>query len=116
MPNLMNLLASTPPAGGSGVKEKVCDQLKTLDAASCDPANDSAGILNGIVGPVIQTLILVVGAVSVVVIVVGGLMYVLSAGDANNTKRAKDTILYAAIGLIIALIAQAIVTFVIGAV
>jgi len=103
------------PSATSGVKEKVCDQLKTLDSESCDTTKDSAGVFQGIVKPIIQTLILIIGGIAVVVIVIGGLMYVLSAGDANNVKRAKDTIMYAAIGLIVALIAQTIVSFVIGA-
>lgn len=53
---------------------------------------------------------------SVLVIVLGGLLYVISAGDANTTKRAKDAILYAVVGLVVAILAQAIVSFVIGAV
>lgn len=107
--------ASTTTGASPEVKDKVCEKLKELDSTSCAADSDSAGILNGVIQPILQTLILVIGAVSVVVIVIGGLMYVLSAGDANNVKRAKDTIMYAAIGLIVALIAQTIVSFVIGA-
>lgn len=110
-------LVSAQASGGStsGVKDKVCNQLKTLDPGSCDPATGNDSIFQGVIQPIIQTLILVIGGIAVVVIVIGGLMYVLSAGDANNVKRAKDTIMYAAIGLIVALIAQTIVSFVIGA-
>ncbi len=112
-----------PPAddnqtGGGGtenaqVKDAVCSQLDKLDQKNCD--DDNSTILNNIVKPIIQTLVLVIGGVAVLIIVVGGFMYILSAGDANNTKRAKDTILYAVIGLVIALFAQAIISFVIGA-
>ncbi len=63
-----------------------------------------------------QILIIVVGGVSVLVIVVGGFLYVVSVGDPNTTKRAKDAILYAVVGLVISLFAQAIVSFVLGAV
>jgi len=103
----LKILATSP-------KDAVCEQLGKLDSGNCDTS--SSDILTGTTQPVIQTLILIVGAASVIVIVVGGLMYVLSAGDANNTKRAKDAIMYAAVGLIVALIAQAIVSFVIGAI
>ena len=104
---LLNLLAATPTLP----KEKACEELERIDRNAC---GDSSGILTGIVQPIIETLILVIGAVSVLVIVVGGLMYVLSTGDPNNTKRAKDAILYAVIGLVVAIFAQAIVSFVIG--
>jgi len=122
-PNATPVFAATAnpnrPAQGGGtgnarVKNDICDQIKRLDNKACQGTNES--LLTNIVKPIIQTLILIIGGVAVLVIVVGGLMYILSAGDANNTKRAKDAILYAIIGLIVALFAQAIVTFVIGAV
>ena len=104
-------------SGGTGnaeVKDAICNQLSQLDSKNCD--DDNTTILNNIVKPIMQALILVIGGVSVLIIVIGGLMYILSAGDANNTKRAKDTIMYAVIGLAVALFAQAIISFVIGAV
>lgn len=68
----------------------------------------------GIVTTIISTLIFVVGAVSVVMIVIGGLRYALSGGDSAGIKSAKDTILYAVVGLVVAILAYAIVQFVIG--
>ena len=64
------------------------------------------GIINGIVGAL--------SLVAVIFIVVGGVNYMTSQGDPGKTKKAKDTILYAAIGLIIAVLAFAIVNFVIA--
>jgi len=66
----------------------------------------------GLITTITQTLIYVTGAVAVVMIVLGGFRYVLSSGDSNSTKAAKDTILYALIGLVIAIFAQIIVSFV----
>ena len=98
----------------------VCDQLKAdnttsqevLKANGCSGAGDSAefsgvivGIINGIVG--------VLGIVAAIFIVVGGVNYMTSQGDPGKTKKAKDTILYATIGLIIAALAFAIVNFVV---
>lgn len=54
------------------------------------------------------------GAISVLMVVIGGLSYVLSAGDPQKTARAKDTILYALIGLAISIMAFVIVRFVLG--
>lgn len=61
----------------------------------------------------INTMIFVVGSIAVLMIIVGGLRYVLSGGDASGIKSAKDTILYSLIGVAIAIMAYAIVNFVV---
>lgn len=63
---------------------------------------------------IVDTLIFVVGAVSVLMIILGGLRYVLSGGDSAGVKGAKDTILYAIVGLVVAAMAYAIVHYVVG--
>ena len=63
---------------------------------------------------IVNTMIFVVGAVSVIMVVVGGLKYTLSGGDSSGIKSAKDTILYAIIGLVIASFAYSIVNFVLS--
>ena len=72
--------------------------------------NDTA--LSGNVGQLVDTLFIVIGAISVIIIIIGGIYYVTSTGDQARIKRAKDTILYAIIGLIVAILAYAIVNFV----
>lgn len=56
----------------------------------------------------------IAAAIAVLMVVIGGLSYVLSAGDPQKTARAKDTILYAVIGLIVSLMSFVIVRFVLG--
>lgn len=68
----------------------------------------------GIVTQVTQTIIYITGAISVIMIVVGGLKYVLSGGDSSGVQSAKNTILYAIIGLVVTLFAQVIVSFVLS--
>ena len=63
-------------------------------------------ILNAIIG--------VLGLVCVVVMIVGGINYMTSGGDSSKVEKGKKTILYGAIGLIICVLAFAIVNFVIG--
>lgn len=70
--------------------------------------------INTAVQTVIEVLIWVVGVAAVIVIIIGGIMYTTSAGDPGKTKRAKDTILYGIIGLVIAVLAYTIVLFVSG--
>jgi hypothetical protein len=70
----------------------------------------------GIFQTVANTLIFIVAAVSVIMLIVGGLRYVLSGGESSAVKGAKDTILYAIIGIVVAALAFAAVTFVTTAV
>lgn len=64
--------------------------------------NDKIG---NVVGNIISAVIGILGLVAVVFIVMGGVQYMTSAGDTTKTKKAKDTILYACIGLAIAALA-----------
>ena len=63
---------------------------------------------------IINAVIGVLGIVCVVVIIIGGINYMTSAGDAGKVKKAKDTILYGVIGLVICVLAFAIVNFVLA--
>lgn len=56
----------------------------------------------------------IAAVIAVLMVVIGGLNYVLSAGDPQKTARAKDTILYAVIGLTVSLLSFVIVRFVLG--
>ncbi len=58
----------------------------------------------------------VIGAISVIMLIWGGLRYILSGGDNKKVTDAKNTILYAIIGLIVAILAFAIVNFVLNAI
>lgn len=62
-------------------------------------------IINAVVG--------VLALVCVIVIIIGGVNYMTSSGDAGKVKKAKDTILYGVIGLVVCVLAFAIVNFVI---
>ncbi len=61
---------------------------------------------------VINVLLYVAGAVAVVMIILGGIKYITSNGDQAHIKAAKDTIMYSVIGLVVAILAFAIIGFV----
>ena len=63
---------------------------------------------------IINTVLGVVAVVAVVFIIVGGVQYITSSGDTGKAMKAKNTIMYAVIGLVIALLAFAIVNFVLS--
>lgn len=69
----------------------------------------------GTINQVTNVLIFIIGAIAVLMIIIGGMRYVLSAGDQSATTSAKNTILYAVIGLVVAFMAYAIVNFVFSA-
>lgn len=71
---------------------------------------------DGVFTRITNTALYAVGIISVIMLIYGGLRYVLSGGDNKKVTDAKNTILYAIIGLIISILAYAIVNFVINAV
>jgi len=68
----------------------------------------------GIFSTITNTLLFILGAISVIMIIIGGLRYVISGGDSAAVTAAKNTILYAIVGVIVAILAYAIINFVIG--
>lgn len=91
--------------------QTACQRGGSSSVCAPTPGNPLFG-QNGIITRVTQLLTIAAGAISVIMIIVGGLKYTFSSGDPNNTKSAKSTVLYALVGLIVALMAQAIVIFV----
>lgn len=90
--------------------DKVCQGVgATVNGSSCT----STGLLDGF-QTISNFLIFIVGAISVIMIIIGALRYVLSGGDSAGVKSAKDTIMYALIGVVVALVAYALVAFVIS--
>lgn len=93
--------------------------------AACDTAAECAGdgaetaggknetSPSEIIKTIVNTLLFILGAVAVIMIILGGIRYAISQGDSNAITAAKNTILYAVIGLVVALLAYAIVNFVI---
>lgn len=82
------------------------EQVKTGGANSSD--------WKTVLQTVTNVLLLIVGAVSVIMIVIGGLKYTTSNGEAKQIESAKNTILYAVIGIVVAIFAYAIVQFIIS--
>lgn len=81
------------------------------NTAVCRSQGDRA---DNLIGNVVNILMFILGAVSTIMIIVGGLKYVTSNGDSNSIQSAKTTILYSVVGLVVAISASAIVSFVLG--
>ena len=87
------------------------------DVCSSDPDNavckNKEEDANDLIGTLVNTLLFLVGALSTVMIIVGGIFYVISNGDSGKIARAKNTITYAVVGLVVAFVACAIINWVI---
>lgn len=68
----------------------------------------------GMFRTITNVLLYLIGAISVIMLIVGGLRYVVSGGDSTAVQGAKNTILYAIVGIVIAILAYAVVSFVIS--
>lgn len=92
--------------------DDACKGLKLAEpTASCGAASAEKDGSN-IAQAVINTLSIIVGVVAVIMVIIGGFRYVISNGDSNSLQGAKNSILYAIVGLVIVLFAQVIVRFV----
>jgi cytochrome bd-type quinol oxidase subunit 2 len=100
----------TPDIGGN----LACGStLKTETGGDCNEELDTgSGRIQNIVTTIVNIFSIVVGIVAVIMIVVGGFKYITSGGDSGNITSAKNTIVYAVIGLVIVALAQFLVQFV----
>ncbi|MDO4967312.1 MAG: pilin [Candidatus Saccharibacteria bacterium] len=120
-----SVIAAGLNAGAANAAVVYCPDGKastTGDLSGCTTGNKGVNAsqnkndLMSTLTTIINVIIGVIGFVAVIVIILGGVQYTTSAGDPGKVKKAKDTILYGIIGLVVALLAFAIVNFVLTAV
>ncbi|HEX8390079.1 MAG TPA: hypothetical protein VF597_01530 [Candidatus Saccharimonadales bacterium] len=97
---------------GATVSAAPVDVLKQCNADSRVCAGTNGNTISTIVERVVNLLIYLIGIISVLMIIIGGIRYTTSAGDSSQTKSARDTIIYAVVGLAISIMSYAIVNFV----
>ncbi len=111
-------------AADSNIQNNLCSGVN-LDAsklgsgdssgdASCANDTSAGDKVTNIIKLVINIFSLIVGVASVIMIIIGGLKYITSGGESGNITGAKNTILYAIIGLVVVALAQVIVKFVLS--
>jgi len=97
------------PVSADGFLDSI---INGINATNTGGVPDSLG---DIIRKIINTLMFLLGSVSVLMIIYGGIRYTISGGNTENVVAAKNTILYAVIGLVVAIMAYAIVNFVVQA-
>ncbi len=107
------VLAVRPVHAAIDPKGQACGALNVASGSTGDCNTDPAGPnVNHTLKLAIDLFSLIVGIAAVLMIIVGGLKYITSNGDSSNISSAKNTILYAVVGLVIVALAQVIVKFV----
>jgi len=103
-------VVSAAPASGS--QNAVCAGIG-LGGGDCDGSNAQKGLAD-LASTIINIISILLGVVAVIMIIVGGFKYVTSNGDSNAIGSAKNTIIYALVGLAVAALAQFLVKFVLA--
>ncbi len=113
----MPMLAPVAVHAAADVKGNLCSGANLTvgsPAEACDEGGSADTTINNLLTDIINIVSLVVGVVAVIMIIIGGLKYILSGGDSGNVTSAKNTVLFAIVGLVIVALAQFIVRFVIA--
>jgi hypothetical protein len=104
-------------AAASTIQSNLCGAATSLTVNSggdCGSTSGGTDQINSIITTVINIFSLVVGVVAVIMIIAGGFRYITSGGDSSKVGGAKNTIIYALIGLVVVALAQFIVQFVLN--
>lgn len=99
--------------GSAGVSALTLQEGAAM--ARCDGCPADLFGDQGVFRQITNTILYIVGIIAVIMLIWGGIRYVVSGGDSKKVTDAKNTILYAIIGLVISFLAFAIVNFVINA-
>lgn len=106
------------PEMAYATKSQLCQDLagdpELAAAAGCDLTDQDTA--DKMANNIIQVVLSLLGVLAVGVMILGGIMYIVSTGDAAKVHRAKNLILYGLIGLVVSLLAYTIATFVIQSV
>ena len=103
-------------AQGPDIQNSTC-QGSTLQFGSdttCEDTAESEEGVNNLIATVINIFSVIVGIVAVIMIIYGGFRYITSGGDSSKITDARNTILYAIVGLIIVAFAQFVVKFILS--
>ena len=102
---------SLPASASSSATKNVRSGYKASGGTNQDKLTGNGGVIE----VVVNTMLFIAGLLAVIIIIYSGIKYMTANGDKQKIESAKSTLMYAIVGLIITIIAYAIVNFVIGA-
>lgn len=117
LPVVTSFAVTTPTPTSSNPLDAACSQTGAAKSELClnkpDGATDPVSGSGGVIAKALNVILIVAGVAAVIMVMIGGFEYIISSGDSNKISSAKNTILYAVIGLVVALMAEVILKFVI---
>lgn len=111
----ISLVAPVAQSASAATADCSETNLSVTSGASCAKGDDQSSDLfgsSGIFKTITNVMLFIIGAVSVIMLIIGGIRYTVSGGDSAAVTGAKNTILYAIVGIVVALLAFAVVNFV----
>lgn len=111
------LVPATVAVAQNNTEQGLCEGSQLTLGADCTggvAAGEAQNNVNKLVTDAINLFSFIIGIISVIMIMVGGIKYITSQGSSDSVSSAKNTILYAVVGLVIVALAQVIVRFVLG--
>ena len=110
----VGLVATAAPAQSVYAE---CDGTTAAGQITCGTdavgGSEDSSSLPDTIGNIINVMLFIVGLVAVVMIIYGGISYVISMGSPDKIKRSRDIIIYSVVGLVVAIIAYALVSWVV---
>lgn len=108
--------AAPVPSASAQLLDDVCDQPGARDSPACrdDTGDDPLTGDDGLIARLANVAAVIGGFVAVALIMWGGFQYITSGGDSGKAGAARKTILYAALGLVVIVLAQTLVAFILS--
>lgn len=116
-PVLVPVAVSAACQPGNTIQSSVgtgIDSATGVSGACTDATNNGAGSLQAVAKKVVNIFSIIVGIVAVIFVIYGGFRYITSGGDSGSVGNAKNTLIYALVGLVIVALAQLIVHYVLS--
>lgn len=105
-------VATVSTASATSHTSEVKDGIKGIGGNS---EGRKGSDLTGLIESIVNVLLFIIGVVAVIMIIIGGIRYTTSNGDSAQLTSAKNTILYSIVGVVVAIMAYAIVNWIVGA-
>ncbi len=106
---LPNSVVSAQDAG-----DAVCDTLGQATGNSCATTDSSGSSISNVIKGALNLLTFAAGVATVIMVIIAGFKYLTSQGEASAVANAKNTLLYALIGVVIVVLSQTIVFFIVN--
>lgn len=116
-PMLVPIAVSAACQAGNNIQTNVgagIDSATGVSGSCADATDTGAGSLQAVAKKVVNIFSIIVGLVAVIFVIYGGFRYITSGGDSGSVGNAKNTLIYALVGLVIVALAQLIVHYVLS--